>query len=192
MNRSLSVDQLMANIPTEGVVDPKELLEEIERLTGDDHTSQSPDADKDEPEDVLAEMATLLNMKREDYSRSVALKKRRAARRAAEEGLYHDGFLDVTDSSRESIHFTLHPPTPDPSHTPSPAPNHTSNTAFSHTHSHTSSPAPSHTSGTVLSPAPSHTLALPLTTPLALPLTTPLATPLARPLTPQIPLSICL
>jgi hypothetical protein len=49
MNRSLSVDQLMSNIPIEEVVDPKELLKEIEKLVGDEHTSQSPDADTDEP-----------------------------------------------------------------------------------------------------------------------------------------------
>jgi hypothetical protein len=95
MNRSLSVDRLMSNIPIEEVLDPKELLEEIERLIGDEHTSQSPNADTEEPEDVLAEMAALRKMTREDYSRSVALRKRREA----EEGLYHDGFLNVTDSS---------------------------------------------------------------------------------------------
>jgi hypothetical protein len=109
----------MSNIPIEEVVDPKELLEEIERLIGDEHTSQSPDADTDEPEDVLAEMAAPRKMTREDY-----------------EGRYNDGFLNVTDSSRENIHFTLHSPTPDPNPTPTQAQD------SSHTPSHTPSPVP--------------------------------------------------
>jgi hypothetical protein len=47
INRSLSEDDFVSNIPIEEAVDPKEVLEEMERLTGDERTSQSPDAETD-------------------------------------------------------------------------------------------------------------------------------------------------
>jgi hypothetical protein len=56
INRSLLVDHLMASIDhlTASILaadkpDPKEVLEEMERLTGKEHTSQSPDAETEEP-----------------------------------------------------------------------------------------------------------------------------------------------